>query len=1264
MIKRILFFVFLLSISFSALGGWAYAQEEEEQSAAVAIENIEIKTNGGKTEISAVLFNSDLKAETTPITPLLLLTSLDEMVKSEETDYTPPPLIVSAQEGEEYFSLKAGERKPVRYFLPVSPYLPVANYALDFRLIRKDGYIAGQNEKILRDFGFNQKKAGQNAYNRGFLVFYQESCVILNVKGEKFESNEGPVFEPSERPKAKCLIKNIGDEDVVVYPKKEWKEFFVYGRPSVGTKLEEKASVGLAFKKGETKLAEFYLPAAKKPQVYQALLSFEDANGAKISFNMPFRWTIGGQSARVEKVSLVSPIKNIYQKGETVFLSVDYFGSMDLYWNNSSDRLAGLSGVKLSAAIKDENGEICGQKESDLPNINDSGRKNKIMDIVLDKKCEKASYLASISSGGEKLAEETAELPKAAESKIMKNYYYAIAAILFLALFALIKKRKKAIGPIAMLFLAVTAFGLFFNHASAATKTYDKVADYSGYGGKVGEDSAPMYSFYGVDNSNNVNKLVVTRTEAGLDETLSEFPATVYYGAGYTSCSNSTMQIRYEMYIEADGLSKTAVNFATKSSWNSGSANYKSKQIVEFSSSVYAYGDEKDAFYIDPAYLKQFYDANDNKRANPKLIIKIVQSGKSTHGGTSYHRGYFSALDKTNYSSRTAAFDASDIIRYKISLNLPDLKKDSYPLTVNKNGDGSGRLDILEISPSGTVKKGDPINFDSTESQSASRGPYESGAKVELTASGDDFKEWDNTGCNSISTDKKTCFVTMSSAKTATVTFNKPSSNTLLVSCSANPNPVALNTPTTFTATVSGVTGSYFYSWIGDDGLSGSGQSITKSYSSKGWKNATINIKDSNGNLLGTNVCGVTVSDGPNGGCTTTCCVSGCGGTDQCGSANNTCASGALSDTADSSTQYLWSCGIASCALDISTIIINPPVNFILTVGTEGTGEGMVSGNDGINCNKGKGICSVSFLKETIVTVKAFATNNSVFNAWDTIGSCNKKGESCDIIMDSDKNVVANFSCSGGIGVKCDPDGDGTTGGGGGGGEGEEPPLLSTPTLFLSNALCGQVVLSWNDVTDEIRYEIKRKITDMGTDIDTDFVLVASLPANATSYNDSKFSDYYDFGYDVSYKLTAYYNNGESRSNTATIVVPNSCDGSFTPLITPSDFSLSSSEPFQALIIDNLPANSNKISITVSGSPSGNVDLVADLSSLPDGAVYKFEPNSLQIGKSTFKVTSIPGSTKAGTYTIPIIGTDSDGTSKTINISLKIETINTEWKEF
>ena len=681
-----------MSAAVFGFGNLASAQESEDPTTAILIENAEIKTNGGQLEISAVLFNPNLKAETPLATHLLLLTSTDSLVKSQDIDYTPSPLIVSAQEGEDYFSLKPGERKAVKHFLPVSPNLPAANYALDFRLIRKDGYIAGRYEKVLRNFGFNGEKAGKNAYERGFLAFFQESCVILNAEGEKFESNEGPVFEPMERPKARCMIKNIGDEDIVVYPKTEWKEFFVYGRPSSGAKSEEKSSASMTFKKGETKLAEVYLPLAQKPQVYQALLSFEDKNGARMSFGAPFRLTIGGPSARVEKVSLANPLKNVYKKGETISLSVDYFGSMDLYWRNSNAQSAGLSGLKMLAVLKDRNDEICGQKEADLPNINDSGRKNQTMDVILDKKCEGALYTVSISSIGEKLAEEEAEIPKTAGNSAIK-IYYAIAAILLLAAFTLMKKRKKTVYSLAALFFALAFSGLFSVSVFATTNTYSEKGIETEYGGKNSQDSASMYSFYGVDNANNVNMLVITRTETTLNADLSEFSAVINYVAGYTSCSNSTMQIRYEMYIQADSLPKTSVNFATKGSYNKGldKVEYKSKQIVEFSSSAYAYGDEKDSFYIDPVFLKNFYDSHNKERDNPKLIIEIVQSGKSTHGGTSYHRGDFSKpVDMTNYSSRSGAFNASDIIRYEIPLNLPD----TFLLALNKTGNGTGLVTV------------------------------------------------------------------------------------------------------------------------------------------------------------------------------------------------------------------------------------------------------------------------------------------------------------------------------------------------------------------------------------------------------------------------------------------------------------------------------------------------------------------------------------------------------------------------------------------
>src|SRR3989338_10394915 len=82
---------------------------------AVLVESAEIKTGDGGIAIEAVLFNPTPSVETPLATYLLTLNNIDPFVKSKDLDYTPSPLVVSAQEGEDedYFSLKPNERKTV-----------------------------------------------------------------------------------------------------------------------------------------------------------------------------------------------------------------------------------------------------------------------------------------------------------------------------------------------------------------------------------------------------------------------------------------------------------------------------------------------------------------------------------------------------------------------------------------------------------------------------------------------------------------------------------------------------------------------------------------------------------------------------------------------------------------------------------------------------------------------------------------------------------------------------------------------------------------------------------------------------------------------------------------------------------------------------------------------------------------------------------------------------------------------------------------------
>ena len=64
----------------------------------------------------------------------------------------------------------------------------------------------------------------------------------------------------------------------------------------------------------------------------------------------------------------------------------------------------------------------------------------------------------------------------------------------------------------------------------------------------------------------------------------------------------------------------------------------------------------------------------------------------------------------------------------------------------------------------------------------------------------------------------------------------------LSVTCSANATYANIYFPVTWTAHASGGNGLYNYSWRGTDGLSGSGQSITYSYSNSGTKTAQVTL--------------------------------------------------------------------------------------------------------------------------------------------------------------------------------------------------------------------------------------------------------------------------------------------------------------------------------------------------------------------------------------------------------------------------------------
>ena len=185
------------------------AQEQTgETLTKIEIQDVKIEKSDKEIKINGSLFNPSNNVVTPEITHLLILKTIDPLIKSKNEIDLLPSLIVAADEGKDYFSLKPGEQQDFSYNLPIRPYIPQASYDLYLGFIRSNGQTEARYEDTVKNLGSQQKD--------GFLAFDQESCVLLNKEGKKFGNNDGPAFLPGENPEARCLIKNIGDKEIEV----------------------------------------------------------------------------------------------------------------------------------------------------------------------------------------------------------------------------------------------------------------------------------------------------------------------------------------------------------------------------------------------------------------------------------------------------------------------------------------------------------------------------------------------------------------------------------------------------------------------------------------------------------------------------------------------------------------------------------------------------------------------------------------------------------------------------------------------------------------------------------------------------------------------------------------------------------------------------------------------------------------------------------------------------------------------------------------
>ena len=132
---------------------------ETKTLAKIEIKDVKIEKSDTEVKISGALFNPSKNVVTPEVTHLLILKTIDPLIKAKSEIDLLPSLIVSADEGKDYFSLKPNEQRVFSYILPISPYIPQANYSLYLGFIRSNGQVETRYEDTVKNIGSSQKTA-------------------------------------------------------------------------------------------------------------------------------------------------------------------------------------------------------------------------------------------------------------------------------------------------------------------------------------------------------------------------------------------------------------------------------------------------------------------------------------------------------------------------------------------------------------------------------------------------------------------------------------------------------------------------------------------------------------------------------------------------------------------------------------------------------------------------------------------------------------------------------------------------------------------------------------------------------------------------------------------------------------------------------------------------------------------------------------------------------------------------------------------------
>ena len=262
----------------------------------------------------------------------------------------------------EVSELKMGEKKKFNFILDFPASINAGRYQIALDVDNQTGskfYSADVKEISLDGSG-------------AMLVVDWENCVLVDRDGEEQSNLNGILFEPGDTPEAKCKVLNPGDRAVEFSVSYETGILHILGYKIQETQKSVSSESYLLGPKEEKEIS-FLLPEKADPNIYESFVRFvEDDSNEVISPYLIFRWTIKGESARIDNLS-VGPFDNIYRAGEKIKITMDFSPSADLYWRMAGEEAdeeadeealgTDLETVKITFTLYDKNNKICGSAE-------------------------------------------------------------------------------------------------------------------------------------------------------------------------------------------------------------------------------------------------------------------------------------------------------------------------------------------------------------------------------------------------------------------------------------------------------------------------------------------------------------------------------------------------------------------------------------------------------------------------------------------------------------------------------------------------------------------------------------------------------------------------------------------------------------------------------------------------------------------------------------------------------------------------------------